>query len=653
MSFLPLPYELSAGWKSTTFQNTDVHWDYVIGGIPFFGAQSKDRPMKRQTADYRKEQLKTGSTAIADPSQLSTEQWWLAGQSSFHGGGDQLYIDTPSAQSQDVQPLRFYASEGIDIFKQGQFSLLHTTAQLGSDLTTCVGMFCVTGSVIIADSTYVYRYNLTTGARVVCYTSASASIKAMGGNGSYWFCVDNDGVWRGASYGSGTGGTKIYTVPGSITSAEIGWVKMRIMLGLRTSTSSKAYELNSNPAGQPAALPTPVYTSPDTNWEWNGICDAPGAILMGGGSSGMGGGIIKFTLHTDGTTPTLVQGSLAAQLPLGEIVYNIAPYLGSALAVCTSAGLRVGQFTGSGGDFSMGPLSIEQSASDGQAVGINRFLYYTFNRANGTTGLARLDLSQQLSIRQYSYVPDMRYAWTTDVLALDGSGNPVSGAFYAQKVSSATGTPCFYVSGKGIFLQNNTNYVKSGYLTTSRIRMSTLDLKVFRYVRIRGEGSGRIAVGVGTNTDNPTTISSIVVPNHPDSGDLAISGGPATWATVTITLTQGSATTTPICHGYQLKALCAQKRQRLIQLPLSCFDYEEDSSGQETGGLSTAYLRLRALEAVEEAGDICTYQALSPYDNQQETRLATIDQIQFEQTSMPTDEQGWGGYLLVTLRTVD
>jgi hypothetical protein len=109
----------------------------------------------------------------------------------------------------------------------------------------------------------------------------------------------------------------------------------------------------------------------------------------------------------------------------------------------------------------------------------------------------------------------------------------------------------------------------------------------------------------------------------------------------------------PTCFGYQLKALCAQKRQRLIQLPLSCFDFESDGDGQKAGGASTAYPRLRALEAIEEAGDITTYQTISPYSDQAETRLVTIDALQFMQTSIPSDEQGWGGYLMVTLRTVD
>ena len=652
MSFFPLPYELSANSRASTFQNSDVHWDYVIGGIPFFGAQSKDRPMKRQTAEYRKEQMKTGSSAIADPSQLSTEQWWLAGQSSFHGGCDQLYADTPSAQSQDVQPLRFYQSEGVCVSTPGQFSLLNTTYQLGTSLATCVAMYSIKDYVLICDATTVWRYAISNGTRTALYTSATASIKAMNGNATYWFCVDNDGVWRGAA-SSGTGGTKIYTVPAAPTQANLGWVKQRLMMGARISSWSAAYELEATPAGAPAALPSPKYTCPDPAFEWHGVCDAPGAILMAGCASTISG-VVKFTLHSDGATPTLAAGSMAAIMPQGESVYHISSYIGSSIAVVTNQGVRVGQFTGTGGDFSMGPLSFERASDYGYATGSGRFLYFTYDRDDHSTGLGKLDLAQQLSIRQFSYVPDMRYAWAPDIRAMDANEDVYFDATaHTTWVTMANNRLVFFVTGKGLFIQHATHYCKDGTLITSRIRMSTLDLKVFRYVRVRGEGTGQIKVSVGSDTTTPPILSFITVPNQPDSGDIAVPGGPASWAKVIITLGRGSATTTPICHGYQLKALCAQKRQRLIQLPLSCFDFEEDSTGQEVGGLSTAYQRMRALEAIEEAGDISTYQALSPYEDQQETRLVTIDQVQFIQTSMPTDEQGWGGYLLVTLRTCD
>jgi hypothetical protein len=270
-----------------------------------------------------------------------------------------------------------------------------------------------------------------------------------------------------------------------------------------------------------------------------------------------------------------------------------------------------------------------------------------------TTGLARVDLSQQLSIRQFNYVPDARFAWAPDLLAMDGSGNPIIAHGGTGAIDLVGDRLVFFVRDKGIFIQSKNRYVKSGYLQSSRLRVGTDDPKVFRYVRVQGEGAGSIDVAVAAGDRAYVKAGGIDLPDHTDSGNLPVSGPAANYATVKLTLSRGSPHQTPICFGYQLKALCAQKRQRSIQLPLSCFDRESDSNGQETGGDSTAYPRLRALEAIEETGDLTTYQSLSPYDNQVETRLVTIDGLQFVQTSMPSDEQGWGGYIMATLRTMD
>jgi hypothetical protein len=51
------------------------------------------------------------------------------------------------------------------------------------------------------------------------------------------------------------------------------------------------------------------------------------------------------------------------------------------------------------------------------------------------------------------------------------------------------------------------------------------------------------------------------------------------------TLTRSSTDTSkgPLFTGYQIKALPAIPRQRLIQYPLSCFDHESDHFGVEVG----------------------------------------------------------------------
>ncbi len=45
----------------------------------------------------------------------------------------------------------------------------------------------------------------------------------------------------------------------------------------------------------------------------------------------------------------------------------------------------------------------------------------------------------------------------------------------------------------------------------------------------------------------------------------------------------------PLFTGYQIKALPAIPRQRLIQYPLSCFDHESDHFGVEIGYEGSAY----------------------------------------------------------------
>jgi hypothetical protein len=101
-------------------------------------------------------------------------------------------------------------------------------------------------------------------------------------------------------------------------------------------------------------------------------------------------------------------------------------------------------------------------------------------------------------------------------------------------------------------------------------------------------------------------------------------------------------------RSYQLKALPSPKRQRIIRLPLSCYDREKAFNGQELGHQGFALERLEALEAAEEAGDLVVYQDLGA----DRSRVCVIDEIQFRQTS-PPGRSAIGGLVYLTLRAVD
>ena len=105
----------------------------------------------------------------------------------------------------------------------------------------------------------------------------------------------------------------------------------------------------------------------------------------------------------------------------------------------------------------------------------------------------------------------------------------------------------------------------------------------------------------------------------------------------------------PLFTGYQIKALPAIPRQRLIQYPLFCYDHESDKFGNEVGYEGSAYNRLTSLEAVENAGDTIQVQDFRTG----ESYIGLIEEMDFNNKT-PEDKRftGYGGYLTVTIRTV-
>ena len=105
----------------------------------------------------------------------------------------------------------------------------------------------------------------------------------------------------------------------------------------------------------------------------------------------------------------------------------------------------------------------------------------------------------------------------------------------------------------------------------------------------------------------------------------------------------------PLFTGYQLKALPAVPRQRLIQYPMLCFDRESDKFGVMVGYEGRAYDRMSQLESVENAGDTIRVEDFRTG----ESYLGLIEEMDFINRT-PTDKRfsGFGGILLVTIRSV-
>jgi hypothetical protein len=309
----------------------------------------------------------------------------------------------------------------------------------------------------------------------------------------------------------------------------------------------------------------------------------------------------------------------------------------------------------------MGPLSLQNTTLTGAVTGADRFFYCGGTHDDGTAGLWRIDTSQPIRIKQFSYVPDQVFGSATDLRAADNSEIPVAGAVSAVRPTT-DGRMGFLVPGFGLYVQHPTKLVPSGSLTTSRMRYQTLDPKLVRFVRFRGESlaaagvtdAGTISVSVSPIDAPFETIGTLSVGSRADTGDMATTLPATTQVTLNFVLNRavGDPSISPCLTNYQLKALPAQRRQRNIILPLSVFDNEEDNVGTPVGGDGTALVRLRDLELMEDASDIVTLQYLGSFSDQLLAEFVVIDKIEFAEVVDPTPRQGWGGIAVVTLRTV-
>jgi hypothetical protein len=108
-------------------------------------------------------------------------------------------------------------------------------------------------------------------------------------------------------------------------------------------------------------------------------------------------------------------------------------------------------------------------------------------------------------------------------------------------------------------------------------------------------------------------------------------------------------TLSPVFKGYQLKAVPATPRVRIIKIPLLCYDNETDKYNVSTGYTGKGYDKLAALEAMEAAGDVLTLQDFRTG----ETNQCLIEELTFINKTSPDKRlTNFEGTVILTVRTV-
>lgn len=640
----------------TIWQNTGIAYDVAIAGIPFFVGIKDERPYERGTAPFRKEQFDSQT----NPGEQSLTGWWLRSQNSFHTGeGINFYdpLSNPYATTISTNSYRVAEVRGVDIWTAGEVTLLNdvtegheVTHELFPNKRSGQTMRSIqwngNNGVLLHDGYDVDRIKADgTLEHWVDYTAGTNDpVYALTDDGQFAYWVTNDTIGgkldvrkKALTAAATSASTSMFTTPGiTVTNAVISFVKQRLVAAI----NNKIYEFPVNAT----TLPTEVYTHPNTSVVFTSITESGTAIYVAS-YQGLVSSILKFTLNTtDGAMPTLTYGITAAVMPKGEIIHKIYQYLGYMM-IGTNKGVRVASIDNDG-SLTYGPLIVHTDQPVYDFAARDSYVWCATG-VDGYAGILRIDLGTEIDTLRFAYAHDIYD---------DGSSTThqtTAVAFLGETEQKAFATTALSTSSVGHFYYESPTVLRNdGYVQTGYIRYNTLEHKHFK--RIVGLGD----FDYGSMSLQSVDFNGVVYDIN--SYDAAIGNpestitqpaGPQDAIALRFRLYKDSVDNTkgPIFKGYQLKALPANPRNRIIKVPLMNFDIETDKYNTTVGYEGRAFDKLSALETAESNGDIVSWQDFRTGETQQ----VLIEQVLFTDMTPPDKKlTGFGGSISLTIRTV-
>ena len=640
-----LPAPLSTRLAETSSRITTLAGrkiDYAIAGVPFLSAATRELPLIIETAEMRREQV----DQEPEPGEQSLQGWWLRSQDSWHHGAGAKFQESRRGV---VSSNRFWDSKGIDPWEQGELRLLRrmvSSENLPSS-ATCVQV--VGDKVYLAVGSEIHQANLGESTTTTLATLAGQTIHDLAVGRESWYGITAQGnVFTRPIAGGATktwplvNDDPVIPVPG-----RVAWAKHRLF----ATYGRRAYVVDVTAAD--ATEVQPLYSHPTTDWVFTDIAEGPSCVYLAGYSD-LESAIQRITLDSDGGIPQLSAGVTTAVLPRGERVQRIAVLAGTWIGIGTNQGFRVGAID-ENGDIAYGPLFLApEGVVETTAIATwGRWFYVAFRTEDARSVVYRVDVSAQPE-------EDGVFAWAPDV-ELDTPGcfvdldvandGRVVAAYEAGEYGNQSPAPfCF---------QHESELVEQGWIEFSQIRYRTVEPKLFKYVTLVTDplrGSIVVDAVLPDGSTNRVRVYDRQGVPVPDRAPISPTLGPQRSLGFRFTLHRSASDPTagPVIRGYSVQALPAVRPQRIMQVPLLCFDHERWVTGQMDGRDGWARDRLAMLHAIEDSGDLVLFQDLSEPGHT--GRLVRIDNVRFVQHAPPHATEvgrGYGGIVILTLRTMD
>lgn len=542
MAFAPtftIPFRGTRAYYTGTAQ-TDVVpslYPVAINGRPYLIDMKSGKYLRSHEQRVRDSQ--DNSTAPGEAA-INPGGLWRRGQDSWHYGAGQQYADTAEAKD-----FMFYKSKGVNPWVKGQISLHHDTKLLLESTATTNHMVVQDGRIYLAtngDVRFTTDPYAVTPVWTDCTGEPASSVQAMATDGTnIYLSFLNDGVRIIETVTTPSVVNSTRYVTGTDNYYMLGFAK-NYMFGAHNHIL-RVIALG----GSPSVAVTPT----DLAFHWVGVATGQNAVYAAGYSSK------KSLIYKVGVSSAgiLDVGSVALELPTGEVVTAISGYLGSII-LGTNKGVRYCT-TDANANLIAGPI-IPTSGPVQKMTSEGKYNWFTWSNYDGiSTGLGRLDLSTLTGANTPAFATDLMYTGTNST---NESNNVIT--FDNKRL--------FFVQGVGLIGEDTTKVVDTGTIEFGTYRWGIPDRKFVAKFDVRTEPlKGTVAAYLSHDHSEYTFLG-----NFEETGDSEYTYQGTDTKTIEadfkLVITKGTVALldSPIVTRWMARAYAAPFRSEVFSIPV-------------------------------------------------------------------------------------
>jgi len=605
---------------------------------------------RRTTIPTLREQRDTSN----EPGEQSiSSQFWLRSQTDWSFGSGQTHYDHA-----DSNRSRFSASSGVDVWTEGQISLLPICESKNDTFAwTDVKMKMLGSYMYVAQGTNLYFSN--------SFNSADADVN--------WSTVTALASPH-AITDIASDGTNVFIAYGSNRAAAtvvVGSTSQPTSLGSHTPdfiriVGGRLFFLDGSNISEIASNGNKVSSSIDHDLPhagtWVTVCSGPVGFYAAENTNDTGS--IKF-ISVAAADGLLDEPQQVAELPRGEKINDMVSYAG-ILALATTKGLRIAAMDAGSGSVTYGPV-IDDVGQVFSLAADERFVWF----GGGSGKVYRADLSR--------FTETLVPAWAADVVSVkdETAGGADASPSNVMFIARALGKTYFTDSTNGVQGEKSTGeLVASGTLTVGDVSWNSQFDKVLRNFEIRYAPSSLSATsnqysesGVGysgsgtqyagasssaggsitatvTNDENVSVTTSNLT-NKTATNITTLVPELSEAFKVQLNLTRDSVVTAgPIIESWRIQAFPAPTRVDEIIVPIILKTRVATSRGRGSAIGYDTKAEYNALKTAMANREIITYQEGS------QTDTCVIDQIAMSAEKLSDDGNWWEGVCTLRLLTV-